>query len=98
MAEDQGKPPRRRRPPSGRGKAAEQSEEGYGDRPGEHAEEAVGAHAAFVEAHFGGGAEATPDLLDRAIDVWQRLPGAVVRGAALSRPNRPGSDPGDKTR
>jgi hypothetical protein len=99
MAENQGKPPRKRRPPSRRGgKAAEQPKDGYGDGHGEHAEEAVGAHAAFVAAHFGGGAAATPDLLDRAIDVWQRLPGAVVRGAALTRPNRPTSDPGDETR
>jgi hypothetical protein len=101
MAEEQGKPPRRRRSPSRRGaEAAEQPKDGYGDGhgDGEHPEEAVGAHAAFVAAHFGGGAEATPELLDRAIEVWQRLPGAVVRGAPLIRPNRPSSDPGNETR
>jgi hypothetical protein len=51
--------------------------------------EAVEAHADFVARHYGGGAEATPDRLDRAIEVWQRLPGAVVRGPAQLRPNRP---------
>lgn len=88
MAEEQGKPPRRRRSPSG-------------GQHGEHPEEAVGAHAAFVAAHFGGGAAATPELLDRAIEVWQQLPGAVVRGAPLIRPNRPdrsATDPGDEPR
>ena len=112
MAEEQGKPPRRRRSPSRRGaEAAERPKDGYGDGHGdgdghddghgEHPDEAVGAHAAFVAAHFGGGAAATPDLLDRAIDVWQRLPGAVVRGAPLIRPNRPDrptTDPGSETR
>jgi hypothetical protein len=99
MTENQGKPPRKRRPPSRRGgKAADQPKDGYRDGRSEHPEEAVGAHAAFVAAHFGGGAAATPDLLDRAIDVWQRLPGAVVRGAPLTRPNRPTSDPGGETR
>ncbi len=99
MTENQGKPPRKRRPPSKRsGKAADQPKDGYRDGRSEHPEEAVGAHAAFVAAHFGGGAEATPDILDRAIDVWQRLPGAVVRGAPLTRPNRPTSDPGGETR
>jgi hypothetical protein len=57
--------------------------------PGEERDEAVEAHAEFVERHFGGGVEATPEILDRAMDVWQRLPGAVVRGAAQIRPNRP---------
>jgi hypothetical protein len=107
MAEEQGKPPRKRRPPSRRGaEAAKQSKDGYDDDGGhgEHPDEAVGAHAAFVAAHFGGGAEATPELLDRAIDVWQRLPGAVVRGAPLIRPNRPvrpdrpATDSGNETR
>lgn len=88
MAEEEGKPPRRRgpppnRPPGGKG-------ESYGgETPPDETEEAVEAHAAFVEAHFGGGAPADADILDRAIGVWQRLPGAVVRGAALLRPNRP---------
>jgi hypothetical protein len=99
MAENQGKPPRKRRPPSRRGgKAADQPKDGYVDGRSEHPEEAVGAQAAFVEAHFGGGAAATPAILDRAMDVWQRLPGAVIRGAPLTRPNRPTSDPGDETR
>ena len=103
MAEEQRKPPRRRRPPSRRGaEAAESPTDGDGDGDGdgrtEGVDEAVGTHAAFVVAHFGGGATATPELFDRAIDVWQRLPGAVVRGAPLIRPNRPASHPRDETR
>ncbi len=58
----------------------------------------MGAHAAFVEAHFGGGAAADADLLDSAIGVWQRLPGAVVRGAPLLRPNRPARQAQDPER
>jgi hypothetical protein len=68
----------------------------YG-RPGDDEGEAVEAHAEFVVRHFGGGVEATPEildrampeLLDRAMEVWQRLPGAVVRSPAQIRPNRP---------
>jgi hypothetical protein len=110
MAEEQGKPPRKRGPRSrpGAEPAAQPNDGyGYGDEHGHHPDEAVGAHAEFVAAHFGGGAAATPDLLDRAIDVWQRLPGAVVQRAATIRPNRPASDladdppasdPGEQTR
>jgi hypothetical protein len=88
MAEEKGKPPRRRRPAPKRPRGGEAGSYG-GEPPPDETEEAVGAHAAFVEAHFGGGAPADADILDRAIDVWQRLPGAIVRGAPLLRPNRP---------
>jgi hypothetical protein len=66
------------------------------ERPGGDEGEAVGAHAEFVARHFGGGAEATPELLDRAMEVWQRLPGAVVRGPAQIRPNRPAPPAGSR--
>jgi hypothetical protein len=95
MAEDKGKPSRQRQPTPKRPRGGETGSYGSeagsygGDPPPDETEEAVGAHAAFVEAHFGGGAPADADLLDSAIGVWQRLPGAVVRGAALLRPNRP---------
>lgn len=100
MAEEQHKPPRRRRPRSTSGsEPADHPPDGhgYGDEDGDTEErgEAVGAHAAFVVAHFGGGAPATPEILDRALDVWQRLPGSVMRGAPLLRPNRPASPPAD---
>jgi hypothetical protein len=88
MAEEKGKPARRRQPAPRRPPGAEAGSYG-GEPPSDETEEAVGAHAAFVEAHFGGGAPADADILDRAIGVWQRLPGAVVRGAPLLRPNRP---------
>jgi hypothetical protein len=93
VAEEQRKSPRKRRPRSASAaeKPAKQQKGGYGN-DGEDTEErgeSVGAHAAFVVSHFGGGAEATAEILDRAIEVWQRLPGAVVRGPAQIRPNRP---------
>ena len=100
MADERSKPPRKPRSKSTYG--AEPPEppdtgDGYG-RSGEG--EAVEGHAEFVARHFGGGVEATPELLDRAIEVWQRLPGAVVRGSAQIRPNRPAAaasgDDGDK--
>ncbi len=102
MAEEQGKPPRKRRSPSRRGaEAADRPKDSDGGGHSEHRDEAVGAHAAFVAAHFGGGDAATPDFFDRAIEVWQRLPGAVVQGATLIRPNRPdrpATEPGNETR
>jgi len=105
MAEEQGKSPRRRRPRSSSGSEPvgdPPDGHGYGDDDGDTGQrsEAVGAHAAFVVAHFGGGAPATPEILDRALDVWQRLPGSVIRGAPLLRPNRPATPPagsGDET-
>jgi hypothetical protein len=73
----------------GRGGGRGRDDGGY-DNGGERDEvEAVEAHAEFVERHFGGGAPATAELLDRANEVWVRLPGAVVQGAAQLRPNRP---------
>jgi poly(glycerol-phosphate) alpha-glucosyltransferase len=63
----------------------------YGD--GEEEQEAVAAHGLFVERHFGGGAPASAELLDRANRVWRQLPGAVVRSAGLVRPLRPEPDP-----
>jgi hypothetical protein len=96
VADEPGKPPRKPRSRSASGprsrKPPETGEgyEGQGDDKGE----AVDGHAEFVARHFGGGVEATPELLDRAIEVWQRLPGAVVRGAAQVRPNRPVAPPG----
>jgi hypothetical protein len=89
VADDQGKPKRKSRSTSGtRRRKPPETGEGY-EGQDEHRDEAVGGHAEFVARHFGGGVEATPELLDRAIDVWQRLPGAVVRGPAQIRPHRP---------
>jgi hypothetical protein len=89
VADEQDKPrkprsrsTRRSKPPQPRGRSR-----GY--EPSDDEGEAVEAHAEFVARHFGGGAEATPERLDRAIEVWQRLPGAIVRGPTQLRPNRP---------
>lgn len=94
MPDDQDKPPRARRSKSThRAEPAEPPDKGDGySPPGDDESEAVAAHAEFVARHFGGGVEATPELLDRATAVWQRFPGAVVRGPAQIRPNRP-ADP-----
>jgi hypothetical protein len=97
VADEKGKPPRQPRskstrrtePPKRRGRGR-----GY-EPPAEEKGEAVEAHAEFVARHYGGGAEATPERLDRAIEVWQRLPGAVVRGPAQLRPNRPAAAASD---
>jgi hypothetical protein len=96
VADEQRKPPRKRRPRSAsaakkpgteaRGRRKRPGDDG-GDTEGRG--ESVGAQAAFLMSHFGGGVEATPEILDRAIEVWQRLPGALVRGSAQIRPNRP---------
>jgi hypothetical protein len=93
VADEPRKAPRKRRAKSTSarkrpaGPATEYSE-GYG-HPGHGEDESVGGHAEFVQRHFGGGVEPTPELFDRAIEVWQRLPGAVVGSAAQARPNRP---------
>jgi hypothetical protein len=101
MADEKGRPRRKPRSKSTSGaEPPEPPDTGY-EGP-DHEGEAVEAHAEFVARHFGGGVEATPELLDRAIGVWQRLPGAVVRGPAQIRPNRPeavasGDDEDDAT-
>ena len=93
MADDQGKPPRKpRSKPTYGAEPPEQPDDDY-ERPGNE-RESVEAHAEFLARYYGGGVEATPDLLDRSMDVWQRLPGAVVRGPAQIRPNRPASPAG----
>ena len=75
---------------------AEPPDNGDGYRlPADNESEAVDAHARFVVRHFGGGAQATPELLDQANAVWQRFPGAVVRGPAQIRPNKPADPAGD---
>lgn len=95
MADEQGKPRRKPRSKSTYGgEPPEPPDTGYGDGRPDDEGEAVEAHAEFVARHFGGGVEATPELLDRAIEVWQRLPGAVVRGPAQIRPNRPAAASG----
>lgn len=56
--------------------------------------ESVAAHAQFVERHFGGGAAASAELLDRANAVWRQFPGAVVgvAGQLRATPRGPGAD------
>lgn len=69
----------------GNGKGDGNGDDGHGDEN----QESVAAHALFVERHFGGGAAASAELLDRANRVWRQLPGAVVGVAGLVRPLRP---------
>lgn len=42
-------------------------------------------HREYVERHFGGGEEPTPEAYERALEEWHRLPGAVQRPAAEIR-------------
>jgi hypothetical protein len=89
MADERSKRPRKpRSKPTSGAESSAASDTGYARRGGDEGE-SVGGHAAFVVSHFGGGVEATPEILDRALAVWQRLPGAVVRSPAQIRPNRP---------
>jgi hypothetical protein len=103
VADEQRRPPRKHRSSStSGGKRPEPPDTGSGDGtgsgyPGEGEGESVEGHAEFVARLFGGGVEATPELIDRAVEVWQRLPGAVVRSPAQIRPNRPAPvPPGDE--
>jgi hypothetical protein len=105
MAEPRKKPPTPRRPRAASRKASS-SGAGTGDTgrhydgdDGEENQESVAAHALFVERHFGGGAAASAELLDRANRVWRQLPGAVVGSAGLVRPLRPETlpEPPDRT-
>lgn len=97
MADDRGKPSRSRRSKSTHApEPAEAPDSGDDYRlPADNESEAVDAHAQFVADHFGGGVQATPELLDQANAVWQRFPGAVVRSPAQIRPNRPADPAGD---
>jgi hypothetical protein len=40
-------------------------------------DEVVRIHQAFIEHHLGGGAPATPEAYERAIEQWNELPGAL---------------------
>lgn len=42
-------------------------------------------HREYVEQHFGGGEEPTPEAYERALEEWHRLPGAVQRPPAEVR-------------
>jgi hypothetical protein len=91
MAESK-KPATPRRPRSTRSAPPSRGNEygEYGEGEGDEGQESVAAHALFVERHFGGGAPASAEMLDRANAVWRRLPGAVAGGAGLVRSSDPG--------
>jgi hypothetical protein len=42
-------------------------------------------HREYVERHFGGGEEPTPEAYERALEEWHRLPGAAQRPPAEIR-------------
>ena len=71
----------------GRRKKSGDDGEGAGDRPPPDGEEQrgpghpeappVSIHQEFIERHLGGGAPATPEAYERAMEQWNELPGAV---------------------
>jgi len=42
-------------------------------------------HREYLERHFGGGEEPTPEAYERALEQWQRIPGATQRPPAEIR-------------
>jgi|SRR4051812_5868789 hypothetical protein len=68
-------PPRRRKPRSDDQRPEETPE----DR------ESLRVHEAFLEHRLGGGEPATPDAYLRAVQQFERLPGAVPTGPATGR-------------
>jgi hypothetical protein len=86
------------RPTSGGGREPEPHEEGPG---------AVRVHQAYLEHRLGGGERATPEAYRRAVEQFQRLPGAMrsvppvalpdERPAAPEKPDAPGSAGADDT-
>jgi hypothetical protein len=45
--------------------------------PGHPDADPVGIHQEFIERHLGGGAPATAEAYERAVEQWNKLPGAV---------------------
>jgi hypothetical protein len=84
----------------GRGKGKDKGENGDGDdgeRHGpskRHGGDPVRIHEDYVQRHLGGGAPATPEAYERAIEQFNRLPGAM-RTPTRTRPAHPVPKPDD---
>jgi hypothetical protein len=93
MATDKGRGAGRGRG-KGKGKGKGKGENGDGDDgkpqgPGEHEDDSVKRiHEDYVRRHLGGVAPATPEAYERAIEQFNRLPGAM-RTPTTARPARP---------
>jgi hypothetical protein len=68
---------------------------GEGDGGGENEEnDNPGIHAMIEERRFHGGLPATPERYARALEQWNRLPGAVVRPSTdATPPDENGGEP-----
>lgn len=75
-------PPRRRKPKDEYEQPAGESVEDEGS---------VRIHEAYLQHRLGGGEAATPEAFQRAVEQFERLPGAVRTGPATSRPAQPRS-------
>jgi hypothetical protein len=86
---------------AGRGGGKGKGENGDGDDgepqgPGKHhGGDPVRIHEDYVERHSGGGAPATPEAYEKAIEQFNRLPGAM-RTPTKTRPARPVPKPDDE--
>jgi hypothetical protein len=86
MATDKGKG-------AGRGRRKGKGEDGDGDDgepqgPKHRGGDPVRIHEDYVRRHLGGGAPPTPEAYERAIEQFNRLPGAM-RTPTKTRPARP---------
>lgn len=79
------KPPRRGGTGGGRG--------GKGDTPQgpgkHHGGDPVRIHEEYVKRHLEGGADATLEAYERAVDDFEKMPGAVRTPSSLKRTRRP---------
>jgi hypothetical protein len=67
-------------------------------KPESHEEQrgAVDVHRAYLEHRLAGGEPASPEAYRRAIEQFQKLPGAMRTVPPAASPEKPGSEPGAK--
>jgi hypothetical protein len=79
--DDGGEAPYRARPAKRTRKGGGRGEPPYGEErptpPGNPDADPVRIHREYVERRVGGGAPATPEAYDRALQQWHQIPGAV---------------------
>jgi hypothetical protein len=63
-------------------------------KPHQEQKDAVKIHEAYLQHRLGGGAPATPEAYRRALEQFEKLPGAIrSTPAAPSHDPKPGDDP-----
>jgi hypothetical protein len=60
--------------------------------PHEEQSDAVKVHEAYLEHRLGGGEPATPEAFRRAIEQFQKLPGAIRSVPSQATPEKPGDE------